>query len=152
MADKLIKKLNKAGDKAAEKLSFDGENIEKGGKGLLFGVLAIGLGVGIIWVGKKYLGSIIDDSRERRCLDDILIGGTPCNYADRLYSAIDGAGTDEDEIFEVLHLIPSKRFYDEVAAAYRDLTRGDNLNEDLKDDLSDSEFRQVQQIINSKPN
>ena len=152
MAVQLITALNKAGKKAAKKTSFDGDNIEKGGKGLLFGVLAVGLGVGIIWLGKKYLGAIIDDSREQRCLDDILINGTPCNYADRLYTAIDGWGTNEEEIFEVMELIPNKRFYDQVALAYRDLTRGDNLNEDLKDDLRESEFKRIQQIINSKPN
>lgn len=138
--------------KVAEDIKLpDAESIEKTDKGALFLVGAVGLGLAMIWIGKKYLGSIIDDIQENNCLDDILITGTPCNYADRLYSAIDGIGTDNDEVFDVLNSIRTRGEYNRVSSAYSAITRGNNLNEDLRDDLSTSLFREVQQIINSKP-
>jgi len=137
---------------AADKINLpDAEKIEQTGKGALLMVGAIGLGLGVIWIGKKFLTSIIDDFQEELCQDKIHLIGSACNYADRLYSAIDGPGTNNQTVFEVLNAIQTKREYNRVAKAYDHLTRGNNLNEDLKDDLSESEFSAAVRIIGSKP-
>ena len=144
----LQKKLKGAADKI--KLP-EAKKIEQTGKGAILLVGAIGLGLGIFWIGKKFLGSVIDDFQEEQCRDNIHQIGSACNYADRLYSAIDGPGTDNEMVFDILNAIRSRSEYNRVAKAYDHLTRGDNLNEDLKNDLSDNEFRAAIRIINSKP-
>ena len=40
---------------ASEVTIPSGEELEQGGKGLLFGVLALGVGAGLLFIGKKYL-------------------------------------------------------------------------------------------------
>lgn len=128
-----------------------GEDVESAGKGLLFGALAVALGFGMVFIARSQIAGFFQQRKFDDASEKALQIGTEENFADRLYSAIDGIGTDEDEIFDVFNAIPSKRSYRKVYSAYKVLTDGNDLNEDLKGDLSGSDLRKVQQILNSKP-
>lgn len=129
-----------------------GDELEKGGKGLLFGALSFVLVFGLAFATKKYFGSLIQENRFEDASEKALQVGTPENFADRLYSAIDGVGTDEDEIFAVFNELPSKSFYRKMYNAYRIITDGNDLNEDLKGDLNSADVKRTQQILATKPN
>ena len=129
-----------------------GKEIEQSGKGLLYGALSLAVGFGLVFAAKKYFGSIIQENRVEEANEKALQIGTPENFADRLYSAIDGIGTDEDEIFAVFREIPTKSFYRKMYSAYRIITDGNDLNEDLKGDLDSADLRKTQQLLATKPN
>ena len=128
-----------------------GEDVESAGKGLLFGAIAVALGFGMVFIARHQITSFFEKRRFDDASEKALEVGTVENLADRLYSAIDGWGTNEEEVFAVFHAIPSKRAYRRVYEAYKILTDGNDLNEDLKDDLRESELQKVQQILASKP-
>lgn len=128
-----------------------GESVEKTGKGVLFTSVAFLLAAGTIWGIKKLRQANREQDRQDEVFEDIFTVGQPAYYANRLLTAIQGWGTDEEEIMRVFNEIPTKAFYNRVFNSYSALTKGDNLNEDLKDDLSTDELAQAMEILNSKP-
>lgn len=132
-----------------------GSDVESFGKGFLFlggGVLLIS---GTVWGISKLSQMRREQDRQDKVFQDTLIQGTPAYYASRLHRALNhgwfGWAEDEKEIKAVFLEIPSKAFYNRISSAYANLTKGESLNRDLDDLLSDSELLEIKQILNSKP-
>ena len=132
-------------------IKVDGQEIKAGGQGLLMGTVALLLGVLTVWGIKRAFGNSIEESKLDKARRQALIPGTPENFAQRIFLAIDGIGTDESEVFTVFNSLPSRAFYNRMYEAYSILTQGDNLEEDLRNDLSSSDLFSIEQILASKP-
>ena len=126
------------------------KDIEGAGKGILMTTVSLGVVAGGIWGIRKLNQIKKERERKNNALEDILTVGTPEYYANVIYIAVNGWGTDEDAIYQAFEDMPTKTFFGQVIRAYRDLT-GNSLNEDLNDDLSSSELAKVTEILNSKP-
>lgn len=55
--------------------------------------------------------------------------------AERLFEAMDGAGTDENVILNVTEEAQTRACWNKIALAYYDLTEGGNLRDDITDEL-----------------
>ena len=113
-------------------------------------VLAAGAGLGMYYLLK---GKVVAQ-QQKVVQEEGLRAGTAANWAKRLKMAFDndlawGMGTDEDKIYQVFRELPNKKAYAEVQKAYRTLYQKD-LNADLQDELSSSEFSTVMKIYNIK--
>jgi hypothetical protein len=78
------------------------------------------------------------------------------NYAQRLMNAFNpdtafGWGTDEELIRNTIREVPHKKFWEDVKAAYRRLTKGRNLMSDLQAELSRTEKREIDLILSALP-
>ena len=113
---------------------------------------AIGLGTatGLIFLSrylyKKGRTKLID----KKSLNE----GDPATYARQLKMAFDndnwfGWGTNTKLVMQVFEDIPSKASYQKVQKAYFGLYNK-NLNADLENELSSSEYNQVIQILSAK--
>lgn len=89
--------------------------------------------------------------RFNKAVKDVFTYGNPEDAARKLINAIKGMGTDEATIRSVVRAIPNQRELRRVAAAYKALTKGDSLMEDLEDDLGPTEQNELVQIIRVKP-
>lgn len=81
---------------------------------------------------------------------------TPEYYAQRLYQGINpdspfGLGTDKEIIRATISAIPHRKFWEQVKSAYRKMTKGGNLMDDLAGDLSRTEKRDVDMILAVMP-
>lgn len=117
----------------------------------LLGLIGAGV-VGGAFLGIRYM---ILGSKEKKTANDALNPNSAASYASRLKMAFEndnffGWGTDEELVYTVFRELPSKAFYNDVIKAYSNLYRGANLNLDLKDELSSSEYQKVMDILNSK--
>jgi hypothetical protein len=78
------------------------------------------------------------------------------NFAQRLINAFSndspfGWGTDEELVRNTIREVPHKKFWDDVKAAYKRLTKGRNLMTDLDSELSRTEKREIDLILSSLP-
>lgn len=67
--------------------------------------------------------------------------------ASALRNAMDGPGTNEKLIFDTIPLITD---FSKVAAAYKNLTKGGNLEKDLSDELSAEDYQKVMALLQYK--
>lgn len=75
------------------------------------------------------------------------------NFAKRLKMAFDNDGwwgTDVEAVRNVFKDIPSKDEFVQVGKEYKNLTKGGNLIKDLSDELTDSEYAEMQNILAAK--
>lgn len=75
-------------------------------------------------------------------------------WAKRLKMAFDNDGwwgTDEQAVRKVLLEVPSKTDFQKIIVQYRRLYHGNNLIEDLTDELKTTEYNEMLAILNSKP-
>lgn len=135
----------------SQEIEQAGKGVESAGKGVLYGAGALALIAGVTWASKALGNNRRQEEKKQDALEDVFTSGTPAYYANRLFEAIDGIGTDNDEVFAVIREIPTQAFFGKVIGAYSDLTKGDSLDEDLINDLSASEQREFARILNSKP-
>lgn len=72
-------------------------------------------------------------------------GWSPVQSAERLYAAMDGLGTDEDAIWNVL----ADKTPDQLAAIYNEYQHrfGQNLFDDFKGDLDDQDLARAMQFF-----
>lgn len=112
-----------------------------GGLGLLTGGLLFLLGREAI--RKVNWKSAIDDTDNTE---------SPAYFAQRLHQGMNpdtpgGWGTDEELIRRTIKAVPHRKFWDLVKVAYRRLTKGGSLMEDLAKDLSRSEKQGIDMIL-----
>jgi hypothetical protein len=78
------------------------------------------------------------------------------NFAQRLQNAFNpdtpfGWGTDEAMVRNTIKEVPHKKFWEDVKAAYKRLTKGGNLMADLESELSRTEKREIDLILSALP-
>lgn len=98
-----------------------------------------GLVLLLLWGGKKFYNQWRTNQQEKQAADD-----PATQQAIKIRTAIEGAGTEEKEIFETAKEITD---WQAVATAYRNLYQA-NITEDLKNDLSAEEYQKFFNIIN----
>jgi hypothetical protein len=81
---------------------------------------------------------------------------TPEYFAQRLYNGMNpdspfGVGTDKEIIRATISAIPHRKFWEQIKDAYRRMTKGGNLMNDLAGDLSRTEKRDVDMILAVMP-
>jgi hypothetical protein len=81
---------------------------------------------------------------------------TPEYHAQRLYQGMNpdspfGVGTDKEIIRATISSVPHRKFWESVKDAYRRMTKGGNLMDDLASDLSRTEKRDIDMILSVMP-
>lgn len=70
-------------------------------------------------------------------------------YAERLFDAVDGWGTNEEKIYGVFEALGSKGNISKVSEAYQRINDGESLMERLKAELDDDEALSLAQKISN---
>lgn len=131
---------------AAEEQRQDLSNKLWWGGGLL-------LGGGVAFL---VLRSLVRKARYKNAIgktDDV---SSPENIAQRFVQAFNpdspfGWGTDEELIRRTIQKVPHQKAWEEVKRAYQKLTKGGNLLDDMQQELSRSEKREMDLIISALP-
>lgn len=125
--------------------------------------IAVTVGVvGVVGGTAIYFGSKqIKKAKQQSAGKDALSIGKPENTASMLRLAFENdywPGTDEEALFAALNQMPSQAYYQEVIKAYRKLYESsfwmglsNDLAQDMKSELSSSDYMKAAQIIASKP-
>lgn len=107
------------------------------------------VGTALFFAGRHIYRNATKNKEQNVSLDD----NTEANFAKRLKMAFDNDGwwgTDVDAVRRVFVELPSKEAFADVMKSYKKLyTR--NLVEDLTDELTTSEYYEVQNILAAKP-
>ncbi len=105
---------------------------------------------GVILVGRKIINSAISNKVEKKTLDE----RSPATLAKQFRMAFENnnwPGTNEELVRRLFQNIPSKEFfYKRVVKAYKQLYRR-NLLRDLADELADTEYAEMMNILSPKP-
>ncbi|SFC80746.1 hypothetical protein SAMN05421780_11042 [Flexibacter flexilis DSM 6793] len=103
------------------------------------GLVFTGAGYGVYRLTRNTVAEIRQENTENQTSEY----ATPANYAARLMIAFQPSGqdyvpdgTDEEGVLQVAREIPDAKTYKEVMAAFSRLTKGQNLNEVARDELS----------------
>ncbi|MEM0998428.1 MAG: hypothetical protein AAGN35_15315 [Bacteroidota bacterium] len=118
-------------------------------------IAAGGLALG--FVTYKVVQKINRDRLQDRAFEQVDQYGEAADVALDLVNGINpdtvfGWSTDEVLIRETIrHKVPHKKFWEAVKDAYDNLTDGGNLNEDLESDLSRNEWKEIKNILRTKP-
>ncbi len=110
-------------------------------------VVAVG---GTIWAASHFIRKAQENVAQNKSLDE----GTPQTYAKQLKMGFDNDGwwgTNVPLVRKVFREIPSRDFYKKIEKAYSALTKGNNLNKDLEDELTSTEYSEMLNILASKP-
>ena len=110
---------------------------------IIGGILATGV---LGYFGYQAWKKARADKELRQSYDE----GEPSYYANKLREALESFNTKEEEIRQVLMAIPSKEFFDRVVRSYQLIT-GDSLPQKLMDELSETEYIEMIQILATKP-
>ena len=121
-------------------------------RNIVLGALGIGAGTGLFFLGRSIIRNAAFKSAVNKT-DDI---DNPENAAQRLINAFAndapfGWGTDEVAIRETVRAIGHRKNWEAVKVAYKRLTKGRNLMNDLDAELSRSEKREIDLILSSLP-
>ena len=153
MIQKLL--LKKLISKATDKKMINTTDIKKTTKKLQSGfkiknfedlkskVLTTAFVVGGSYAGWKFLLKPYLDKRRENKENNKVLSDPNTKLASLLQQAIIGVGTDNKTVFLVA---PKIKDWKAVQKSYKKLT-GNNLNEDLKDDLSSSNYRRFIEIV-----
>jgi hypothetical protein len=114
----------------------------------LIGLVVLG---GAFYFGRKLIRNVKATNEEKKTYED----GSSATYAKQLKMAFEndmpfGWGTDEDAIRAVLRKVPSKDIFRQVITSYERLYAR-SLMEDMKDELTSSEYNEVLAILAAKP-
>lgn len=110
------------------------------------GLLATG---SVVYFGRKIIQNILSNNEERKTLDD----SSAAAYAKRIKMAFENdgwPGTDKDTLRAVMRQIPSKAVFAQVQTSYQKLFN-DSLLKNMGDELTSSEYNEMQQIMAGKP-
>ena len=99
--------------------------------------------VGGSYAGWRFIVKPYFDKRRENKENNRVLTDPNAKQASLLQQAIIGVGTDNNTVFEVAQKIKN---WNAVQTSYKNLT-GNNLNEDLKEDLSSSEYRRFINIV-----
>ena len=115
------------------------------GSGLIVGSV-------LFFTGRHFYRVQQSKKTETKSLND----GSPENYAKRLKMAFDNNGfwgTDMDEVRKVFTEIPTQEDFVKVADKYAELTKQNKgaFFKDLTDELTTSEYYEMQSILKGKP-
>jgi len=118
---------------------------------VVYSTLGVAAATGLFLLGRHFYNRW----QANRTLNRSLQEGDPAQYAMQLKMAFEndmpfGTGTDEDAIIKVFEALPSQRMYARVQEAYKHMTKGQNLNEDLKEELDTEDLNKVMRILHSK--
>lgn len=99
---------------------------------------------------------VIEVRKANKAEGKALVDGTPENLAKRLQQAFVNNGlwgTDVETVRKVFKEIPYRDYYKEVETQYENLTKQGKsaLNKDLYDELTTTEYYEMQAILNAKP-
>jgi len=113
-------------------------------------LVASGVGVGI-FIGIR---AVARNFKKGIRAQQALRPGNPAAIASQLKLAFEndnafGWGTDEEMLFQSIENIPDKLTFKRVQKAYRDLY-GSHLSQDLKNELTSSEYASMLMLINAK--
>ena len=144
------KKRRKRGGLSGVRKS-ENQNLESFKTIVIYSTLGLAVTGGAVVLARKLWNKSKKRAVDNRSLEE----GDPATFARQLKMAFEndmafGMGTDEELIFNVFHRIPSKDFFKKVQSAYQIETNGRNLNSDLSDELSSSEYSEVIRILSSK--
>lgn len=104
---------------------------------------------GAIYLGRKVIQNILSTNEERKTLDE----NSAAAYAKRFKMAFDNdgwPGTDKDALRSVMRQVPTKEVFAQVQASYQKLFN-DSLLKNMSDELTTSEYSEMQQILAGKP-
>lgn len=110
------------------------------------GILLLGGG---FFFGHKLVQNALANREENNSIEE----GAPATYAKQLRMAFENdgwPGTNTTELRRILSEIPSREVLDKVAKSYSKLFNR-NLMRDLSDELQSSQYNEMLQIINAKP-
>jgi hypothetical protein len=116
----------------------------------IYSALGIGTATGLFLLTRKLIKKTVANKSQSKSMDE----GDPATFAKQLKMAFDndmpfGWGTNEEAVFRVFQEIPSKSMYAKVQKEYSHMY-GRNLNADLEDELSSSEYNELIRILNGK--
>ena len=112
---------------------------------------AYGIGGGIIFgglylVGRKTLRNAFANHAEKKSFKE----GTPETFAKQFKMAFENngmPGTNVELVRQLFRQMPNKAFFVQVVKAYKTLFTGDNLVRDLSDELTDTEYSEMLNIL-----
>lgn len=112
------------------------------------GLIVLG---GSFYLGRKLIRNVKATNEEKKTYED----GSAATYAKQLKMAFEndmwfGWGTDEDAIRTVMRKVPSKEIFRQVINSYEKLYAR-SLMEDLKDELTSTEYNEMLAILAAKP-
>jgi hypothetical protein len=113
------------------------------------GTIMVLLGIGAVYFATTLIAKKVKDSQEKNYYDGIADPEKASYYAERLFIAMDGWGTDEDEIYAVLSEIPNKQVWKEVQTAYQ-RQHGEILLKRLVEELDTSEYQKAMTILQQR--
>lgn len=110
-------------------------------------------GVAIVAVSWWWIKSKIDKTKRNNALANSIDAGTPENTAQKLSTAMGGmfSWADKNAIFTIFSNIKTKREYEDVVSAYKKITSGNLLYDDLVGAVGKSEAQKLLDFIEQKP-
>ena len=115
----------------------------------VYGVSAIAVGSILFFGGRAIYRKRKEGKAENLSLND----NSTQNFAKRLKMAFDNDGwwgTDVEGVRKVFTDLPSKDEFVKTVKEYKNLTKGGNLIKDLTDELTNSEYTEMQNILAAK--
>ena len=114
--------------------------------GLVIGAAVLIVGGGIYYFSRK----AVQQHRSRKVLKNAIYEGSLENMVEQLNIAIDGAGTDEQKVYEAYSDIPTQNHVEKVQKLY-EAAYGETLDEAMRGDLNSDEDQTVRNIVAGKP-
>lgn len=117
---------------------------------LLIGVL----GTAALGTAAYFLVRAIQNRTQNQAYDNAHLTHHPASFATGIRMAFqnDGLfGTNVPLLRSILQEIPTKEFFSKVQTEFRKLTKGNNLMENMKSELTASEFQEMVYILDGKP-
>lgn len=117
----------------------------------LYTTIVVGTGIGATVFTLWYIDKRIKKARATASTNKGDDYAAPQGFALRFSEAMDGLGTNEDLIIELVTAIPHRKFWDDVQRAYAAQTQGRNLIGDMRAELSDWWVQKALGIVAMKP-
>lgn len=111
------------------------------------------IGASVVIVGGTsyyFTRKAIRKSRANKVLKSAIHDGTLASLVEKFNEAIDGAGTDEQKVYESFSDIPTQKAADRFAVLYQ-AAYDESLEDALRGDLGTDERQTVNNIIAGKP-
>jgi len=116
---------------------------------ILYGAGGLVLLGGGFFLVRKWVLNAISNHEEKKTLEE----GTPATFAKQIKMAFENdgwLGTDTTALRNALREIPDRNTFDKVVKSYQKLYNS-NLMYDLSDELQTTEYNEMLQIIDAKP-
>lgn len=114
--------------------------------GLVIGATVLVVGGGIYYFARKG----IQEHRSRKVLKNAIYEGSLESMVEKLNIAVDGAGTDEQKVYEAYSDIPTQNHVEKVQKLY-EAAYDETLDEAMRGDLDSDEDQTIKNIVAGKP-